>query len=274
MLDLLELLRNPFVLKALVAVLYISLISATIGSLMVYRGESFLLVGSAHAAMAGAALAMVVWAFLSVSVNPLLMATLFSLIVVMPYIAVRRRRSVQEVESFLGYLFATLVALAVLFISMLREYASQAWGLIVGDIMLLTVEDIVLLTALTAVALLIVVLFIRELLYVSFDPEGAEMISPHSAVFEVLYGIAVALAVVVLLKSVGALLIYVMLIAPPTFASRVSKSAYGAMQISFVTALAAGVLGIIAGAALNLAPSALMAVFVSIPYAVSAVRRR
>jgi len=271
----LEIFLNPFIFRALIAIILISVISATIGNLIFYRGESFLLVGSAHAAMAGAALVMVLSSYLLLRINPLVGALIFSVLIVIPYLIEREKKTFEELESFLGLIFAFTLAAAVFFISLLREYATQAWGLIIGDILLLTTSDVILLMILSALSVLVVLTFIRELLYISFDVESSLIIYPKSKIFEYLFGIALAAGVVVLLKSVGALLIYIFAIAPASVANRISNDAYRAMFLTFIISVTVGILSILIGVLFNIPPSTLAGLILALMYiAIELVRRK
>ncbi len=253
-------------LRGIVAVFLISIVSATVGSFSVFRSTTFLVSGIAHGALAGASLGI----FLSLSLfpaDPMLVALAFSLFfaVAIGY-AVRKN---ENVDVSTGVMFAFSMSLAVLFLAMLREYATVAWGLLIGDILLLSESDVQILLASVATIVLIFILFYRKMLFSIFDPESAEAMGLHVFRYNTLLFVLIAIGVVSLLKCVGAILVYALLIVPAAASRRMLRSVEGTILGAFIIALASGLGGLFLSTIIGFAPSAIAGLIASGIYAIA-----
>ncbi len=257
-------------IRGIVAMFLIAIVSATIGSFSVFRGSTFFVAGIAHGALAGAALGI----FISITffeINPLIVALLFSIFFALSIGFATRRK--EDVDIAVGVMFALSMSLAVLFLSMIREYATVAWGLIIGDVLLLSSGDLNILLASVMTVLIIFVLFYRKMLYVIFDRESAEAAGIRVSLHETLLFIMIAVGVVALLKCVGSILVYALLIVPAASSRRLFGSVPGTIVGAFVISLVSGLGGIALSMYLSVAPSALAGLIASAIYAISLLKR-
>ena len=276
MLDqILAVLSNPFFYRAIIAVVLISILAATVGSIIVFRGLSFLVSAIAHSALAGAALAIVLDQYgIIENMNPTVGALLFGIIMAV-FIGAYGKTEVREhMEVAIGVSFALSMSLAVLFISMMKEYSVEAWGLILGDILLLSTEDILLLIAISVIVAFIFVVFMREFIFVAFDAEGAKALGVNVKLYDMLMLILVASSTVVLLRGVGAILVYAVLVVPPAIANVVGKHVADVMVKAFIISVISGVIGIVVSFPLHVAPSAIIGIILVGLYAVTIAGRR
>jgi len=156
----------------------------------------------------------------------------------------------------------------------MKEYSIEAWALILGDILLLTINDIIILTIITIIDTFIFVLFMRIFVFLSFDPEGLRAIGVNVDVYHILMLVLIASATVVLLKGVGVILVYAVLVVPSAIANKIANDVLGVMKLSFVIALLSGVSGVFISTVLDIVPSALIGlILVFIYFIVSALKR-
>ena len=261
---------SMFLIRAIIAVILISIVAATIGSFSVFRGSTFLVSGIAHGALAGAALGIFI-ALNFFSVEPLLVAMLFSVLFALSigYFMYHK----ENADVAIGIMFAFSMSLAVLFLSMIREYASVAWGLIIGDILLLTEDDINLLIASVVTIVLLFLIFYRKMLFSIFDPESAEAVGIRPVLYETLLYVLIAIGVVSLLKCVGVILVYALLVVPAAAAKRVSKNISFCIGLAFVIALVSGLSGIYLSFFVDVAPSSLTGLVATAIYALTFLKK-
>jgi len=266
----LEYFTNPFILRALVAIIIMAAISGVIGSFTVFRGFSFLIAGIAHSAMAGAALAIFLDYYQIIPhLNPLAGALLFGFIVAFIVGYMIQKNGTETVDVAVGISFAMSMSLAILFISMIREYAVQAWGLIMGDLLLLTVFDLILLIIITSLTVFLTVLFYREMLLISFDMEYALALGLRVSLYNYLMLALITLSVIVLLKGVGAILVYVFLVIPAAAANNISKTVSMVMILATLFALISGLVGLFIAFFIDVAPSALAGLIALLIYVIT-----
>ncbi len=271
----LEILNNPFIVRAIIAIVLISFVSSAIGSLTIFREQSFLVAGIAHGALAGAALAIFLDYYrILPEMSPIAGATVFSVIMAVTVGFFSSRGSEAHMDVIIGITFSMAMSLAILFVSMIREYAVQAWGLIMGDLLLLTSMDLLFLIIISSITVFLVTLFYREFVLIAFDEEGARALGLKVLLYDYLLLILTALSTVVLLKGVGAILVYVMLIIPAAAANKLAKNASNVMILALLFSLISGFLGLILAIILDLAPSALAGLIATTIYVITLMIKR
>ncbi len=258
------------VMRGIIAMFLIALVSATIGSFSVFRGSTFFVAGIAHGALAGAALGIFV-SLTFFQVNPLLVALLFSVFFALSIGFAARRK--ESVDIAVGVMFAFSMSLAVLFLSMIREYASVAWGLIIGDVLLLSSSDLNILLVSVVTVLILFLVFYKKMLYVIFDRESAEASGIRVSLYDSLLFLLIAIGVVALLKCVGSILVYALLIVPAASSRRFFGSVGSTIAGALVISLISGLGGIALSMVANVAPSALAGLIASAIYAISLLKR-
>lgn len=269
----LDLLTSPYMIRALTALVLISVNAALAGSFTVFRGQSFLVAGAAHAALAGAALAIVLEVYGVFHMNPLFGGLIFAVLMALSAGYVSREGRSERSETAIGVAFAISMALAILFISLIPEYSSRAWGLLMGDLMLLTEGDILIMLIATVAVVALFVLFYREFLFISFDMEGAIAYGVRAARYNYLLTVLIAASSVVILKGVGAILVYAMLIAPAAAAHEGARSINGVITLSFLIALTSGLAGIAVSFFYPLSPGAVAGLIAGGIYFMKILRR-
>ncbi len=276
MLDgLLAILLNPLFYRALISVILISIVASTIGSVIVFRGMSFLVSAIAHSALGGAALAIVLDQYNIVEdLNPTLGALIFGIAMAM-FIGTYGKAEIREqMEIVIGISFALSMSLAVLFISIMREYSTSVWALILGDILLLSIEDVILLAVISIFVSFVFVLFMREFIHIAFDAEGARALGVNVRLYDMLLLILIASSTVVLLRGVGVILIYTVLVIPSAIANISGKHVADVILKAFIISITSGILGILLSFPLHVAPSALIGIILVCLYVIVATKKR
>jgi zinc transport system permease protein len=246
---LLEALSYDFMRHALLAVLLASLVCGVVGTLVVVNRMVFLAGGIAHAAYGGIGMA----AFFGFS--PFLGALGFSLATTGAISAVIRRNP-RGADAVVGALWAFGMALGVLFADRAPGYRVDLGSTLFGGLLAVGTEDLI---ATAAVALLGVGLaFFRyaDLLALSFDEEYARSRGvPTEALHRVLLVFS-ALAIVVLIRVVGLVLVIALLSIPPALAERSAPSLAALMVRSALLSALFGLIGLGLSYAFDLSPGA------------------
>ncbi len=261
----------PFLLRAIVAIFIISVNAAITGTFTVFRNVSFLVAGTAHAALAGAALALILES-LGFHVPVLLGGVLFAIFAAISAGYASGRGKVgrrEDTNTAIAISFALSMSLAVLFISMVREYAARVWGLLIGDLFLLSYSDLAIMFITTLLVIAITALFYRAFLYLSFDVEAAIASGVKVGLYDYLLLSTIALSVVAIMGGVGAILVFAMFVAPAAIAKRFAKSISHVFLLSFLISFSSGIAGIALSFYLPFSPGAMAAVIVSSTYFVS-----
>jgi ABC-type Mn2+/Zn2+ transport system permease subunit len=213
----LELLTYDFMQRSLLAAAMVGGLCSVIGVFVVLRGLAFMGAGTAHAAFAGVALGYLIgW-------PPLLMAILFGLATVWVTGWVEEKGRM-KLDVSIGILYTATMALAILFIGLMKTYNAEIYGYLFGNVLAVTSEELGIIAGLSIVVIGAIVLFSKELYFIAFDQEMAEASGvPARRIFFLLLTL-IALTVVISLKTVGAILVFAMILIPASTAYQLTHS--------------------------------------------------
>src|SRR5579885_3349825 len=213
----LELLSYDFMQRSLLAAALVGALCSVIGVFVVLRGLAFVGAGTAHAAFAGVTLAYLV------GLPPLPLAVLFGLATVWTT-GFMEETGKMKLDVSIGILYTATMALAILFIGLMKTYNAEVYGYLFGSVLSVTTEELTGILLLGLLVLGVVLAFSKELYFIAFDQEMAEASGvPARRMFYLLLTL-VALTVVVALKIVGAILVFAMVLSPASTAYQLTHS--------------------------------------------------
>jgi len=212
-----ELLSYDFMQRSLVAAALVGALCSVIGVFVVLRGLAFVGAGTAHAAFAGVALAYLL------SLPPLPLAILFGLGTVW-VTGILEERGRMKLDVSIGILYTATMALAILFIGLMKTYNAEVYGYLFGSVLSVTTEELRVILALSLLVVGTIGLFSKELYFIAFDQEMAEASGvPARRIYYLLLTL-IALTMVVSLKTVGAILVFAMVLIPASTAYQLTHS--------------------------------------------------
>jgi ABC-type Mn2+/Zn2+ transport system permease subunit len=212
-----ELLSYDFILRSLMAAALVGAVCSLIGVFVVLRGLAFIGAGTAHAAFAGVTLGYLL------GVSPLGLAIVFGLATAWTT-GLMEEKGRMKLDVSIGILYTSTMALAILFIGLMKGYNAEVYGYLFGSVLSVTPEELDTIQLLGLVVLGVMVLFSKELYFIAFDQEMAEASGvPARRIFYLLLTL-VALTVVVSLKTVGAILVFAMILIPASTAYQLTQS--------------------------------------------------
>lgn len=223
-----------------------------VGTWVVLRGMTFLGDALAHGVLPGLALATVV------GFNPVVGA-LVSAAVMLAGITVVSRRSRLPEDAAIGLLFVGMLALGVLIVSSGASFAGELTGFLFGGITSVTTGDVVLGAVVAATALASVVLGYRAFLVLSFNRSTAALVGMRPGLTHFVLLALIAATVVASFKTVGTLLVFALITAPPATAMQVVRRVPSVLVLSVVLAEVSVVVGLLVSWHARLAAGAAMA---------------
>jgi ABC-type Mn2+/Zn2+ transport system permease subunit len=229
-------LSEPFMQRALLGGILAALTTSVVGTWVVMRGLSFMGDALAHGVLPGIALAVVV------GFDVTLGAALSAVVMIGGINLVHRRSRLSE-DAGIGLLFVGMLALGVIIISRAGSYAGSLSGILFGDALGVTTGDLVLMAAGTAVALAASVVFYRPFLALAFNEQKAEVLGLRPSLANAVLLTLITLAVVTSFRTVGSLLVFGLLVAPPATAALVSRR----VPVMMVVAAGIGILAVLVG---------------------------
>jgi len=145
------------------------------------------------------------------------------------------RRGRNDVVTALALVM--MLALGAAFLSHTTEYAPEIFALLFGQVLGVSVTEILPVAALGVVCLLAVAFLYRPLLFSSAVPEIAEAHGVRVHRMEMAFLVVLALATAMTVPVVGALLIFRLMIGPPAAGRALASRPLTAMALSVGVAL-------------------------------------
>lgn len=233
---LIEPLRYSFMQTALLAAVMVGATCATIGVYVVLRRMAFIGDALAHTALPGLVVAYLNgWSLFGGAV-------VAGLLTALGIGWLSRREEVRE-DTAIGILFTGMFALGILLISTTRSFRDLS-HILLGNILGVTTNDLLLIAAVTAITLIVLFAFHKELELTSFDPTHAEVIGLQADRLRYLLLILLSLTVVTSIQVVGVVLTSAMLVTPAAAAALVTNRLPRMMLIAALIAIASGVIGL------------------------------
>lgn len=240
----LEILQYSFIQNAFIASFFVSIVAAVVGYFILVRGLTFAGHAFSHVGFAGAAGA--VW----FGIDPL-WGLLFFTVVAATAIG-SLGKELQERDITIGIIFTLALAFGVLFLFLYTGYAEEAYSILFGTILGISLVNVVITALFSLVTLGVIALLFRPLLFSSFDPEVAEAQGVPTKLLSIIFLILVAITVSISVQVVGVLLIFTLLVGPAATAMRITKSPYSAIGLAIVLGLLYSWVSIFLAAVTNL----------------------
>ena len=235
-------LAYDFFVRALVASALVGVACAVIGSFVVLKGMSFIGDAVSHAAFPG-----IVFAYMLGL--PIIIGGAVASIVTALGIGALTRRSGLRSDSIIGVLFAGMFALGVALFSSIPNYVGDLFHFLFGDVLGISVSDLLALSLLVLILLVVVRILWKELLFATFDPLGAGAAGLPVRRLDDLLLILIAVTIVISLQAVGIVLVVAMITTPAATAQMLVQR-FGKM---ISTAALIGVVSAVAGLYLSYA---------------------
>jgi len=268
-------LQYEFMLRGMAAAILVGIVCAILGTYIVLRGMAFFGDALAHAILPGVAVGYLIgggargpvfwWALLTAVISALGIG------------AISRSTRIKE-DTAIGIVFAGMFALGVALISTVQSYTADLTHFLFGDVLGVRTNDLWLILIFSGLIIILVFLFFKEFLVVSFDPILAATLRLPARLLDFLLMILIAVAIVVSLQTVGLAMMVAILVTPAATAYLLTRRLPVMMALSAAIAAISGVVGLYLSFYLGIASGAAIvltctAIFL-ITWIVSTLRNR
>lgn len=228
--------QYDFILRALLAGCLAAVTCSLIGTWVVIRGMSFMGDALAHGVLPGIAVAFIVGVDIAIGafVSALVMVIGINLV---------NRASRLSGDTGIGLLFVGMLALGVVIISRTRSFTGDLTSFLFGSVLGVRSTDIWLQSIAAIITLLAVLLLHRLFLALSFNADKAASLGMRPRLAHLAMLALIALAIVASFRTVGTLLVFGLLIAPPATAALVVRR----VPTMMITACLVGIASIFIG---------------------------
>ena len=227
--DLASLFHYEFMVHAFEAGTIVAIVAGAIGYFVVLRASSFAAHALSHIGFAGATGAVVI------GVSPVFGLLAFTLVSGMTIGALGNRLRGRDVT--IGIVLAWTLGLGVLFISLYRGYATEAYALLFGEILGISATDVAITLVAGIVTVIALIAVYRPLLFSSVDEDLASAKGVPVTVLSIVFMAILAVAVTEAVQVVGVLLIFALIVTPAAIAVRFTSRPFIAILTGIVLAL-------------------------------------
>ena len=228
---------DDFFIRALIAGLGIALVTGPLGCFVVWRRLSYFGDTLAHSALLGVTMAYTL--DLNIAISVFLISSVIALILIQ-----LQKKTNLPGDALLGLLAHSSLAVGLVVIGFLTFIRFDIMGLLFGDILAVTTDDLLIIWTGGALILSVLKLIWKPLFAstVNYELAEAEGLNPDRA--KAIFTILMAAVIAISIKMVGLLLITGMLIIPAAMARNISDSPQKMVIFSIIGGLLSVVLGL------------------------------
>ena len=232
--------------RALVAAVTVGVVCSVLGTYIVLRGMAFFGDALAHTILPGVVVAFLLgW--------PLVIGALIMGVVTALGIGALTGKGVLKEDTAIGVVFAGFFALGVAMLSATGSYTVDLAHFLFGNLRGVDTVDLWVTLVLGGIVLLVIFLFYKEFLVITFDPVLATALRLPTVFLRYLLFVLIAVAIVVALQVVGIALMLAILVTPAAAASLLTRRLPSMMVVAAIIGASSGVIGLYASFYLNIA---------------------
>nr|WP_216366326.1 metal ABC transporter permease [Geobacillus sp. BMUD] len=242
--------RNAFVAGVLTG-----FTAPLLGVFIVVRRLSLIADALSHVTLAGIAAGLLLGSAVpaAASWSPLYIGMSFS---VVASLLVEKLRAVYRhyEELAIPIILSAGIGLSVIFISMANGFTTDLFSYLFGSVSAVSRADVWTAFAVAAAAVMVILMFYKELFLLSFDEEYARVSGVRTTLIHFLFIVLVALVIAASMRIVGVLLISSLMTLPVAASIRIAKSFKQAIGFSILFGELAVIAGLWAAYELDWAP--------------------
>ncbi|MGL6136030.1 MAG: metal ABC transporter permease, partial [Planktothrix sp.] len=150
----------------------------------------------------------------------------------------------QRADTIIGVMWAIGMAIGIIFIDLTPGYKVDLMSYLFGSILTVPPSDLILMLILNMVIGVMIFLFYKELVAISFDPVFAETRNLPVDQLYLMLIVAIALTVVMVMKVVGLILVIALLTIPAAISGQFVKDLKQMMVFSSILGIVFTTLGL------------------------------
>lgn len=233
-----EMLSYPFVVRALVGGILVSLCCALLGVSLVLKRYSMIGDGLSHVSFGALSIAVAAgWSPLKVSIPLVVLAAFFLL-------RITEHGKVKS-DAAIAMISASSLAVGIIVTSLTTGMTTDVSSYMFGSILAMSREDMYLSVVLSLVVLGMFVICYNKVFAVTFDESFAKATGVRVSAYNLLIAVLTAITIVLGMRMMGAMLISSLVIFPALTSMRVFKSFLGVVVSSGVVSVVCFFIGLI-----------------------------
>ena len=234
-----EMLSYPFLVRALIGGMLVSLCASLLGVSLVLKRYSMIGDGLSHVSFGALSVALAVgWSPLKVSIPVVVVSAFFLLRIT--------ENSRIKSDAAIAIISASALSVGIIVTSLTTGMTTDVNSYMFGSILAMSREDVSLAVGLSAVVLGLFLLCYNKLFAVTFDENFAKATGVNVGFYNVVIAVLTAVTIVLGMRMMGAMLISSLIIFPCLTSMRAFKSFAGVVISSGILSLICFFLGMVA----------------------------
>ena len=216
-----EMMSYPFIVRALIGGVLVSLCASLLGVSLVLKRYSMIGDGLSHVSFGALSVALAAgWSPLKISIPVVVLAAFFLL------------RITER-----GKISASALAIGIIVTSMTTGMTTDVSSYMFGSILAMSKEDVRFAAVLSVIVLGLFLFCYNKIFAVTFDENFARATGVNVSIYNVLIAVLTAVTIVIGMRMMGAMLISSLIIFPSLTAMRIFKSFRGVVIVSGVLSI-------------------------------------
>lgn len=244
-----NLIFSPLFLRAMAAGVFLALAFGLLGVFLVLRRDAMISHGLSHVAFAGVALGLLL------NLLPVVFSILMCLLGSVLILKLKEQTKLPG-DTAIGILSSAGMALAVLLISIKKDFGAELMSYLFGDILAISSEEVYISSLLAITVVTAVAFNFHRLLFMTFDRESALVSGLPAGRLDRLLVILTSITIVLGLRTVGLLLVTGLTVIPAASALQISRNFRQTLFLSSLFSLISIPGGIVLAYLFNLPASA------------------
>ena len=261
-----EILQYGFMQRALVSGVAVAITCSVVGLFLVLRRQSLFADALSHMAFGGIAIG------LFANLYPIWTAFIVSIFAALGITKLRESTKIPP-DSAVAVLLSAGLAVGVILIGLSGGFTLDLYSFLFGSILLVSMQDQEIILVASALILTILYFIYRELVYIAFDEEQAQVSGINVSRLNYIFIVLASIVVITSIRLVGVLLISSLIVIPNITAMMFGKGFKKTAMISVSIGILSVLTGIVISYIMNLAPGGTI-VLVSVTVFLAAIITR
>ncbi len=253
------LLQAGFIQRAFIISIIIAILCSVLSIFIVLKRVSLIGDGLAHTAFGGLALGYFIQGIFVAFFSQYVPWLIAGVIVVLGSIGITKAMRSTKIsgDAAVAVFLQLGLAIGITLLSLTRV-GIRIESLLFGSILLVSFEQILVALVIAVITISIILLFFKELVYVTFDETQARASGIRTWFYDYLISVLAGIVVIVSIPIVGVLLISALLVLPALTSIQFTKSFRQTVILSPIVGLATVVLGVLFSVVFDVAPGGMI----------------
>lgn len=232
-----EIFSYPFMVKAIISGLLISICSALLGVVLVLKKYSMIGDGLSHVGFGALAVAT------ALNKEPIIVSIPIVVIVSFFLLKISENKKIKG-DSAIALISTSSLAIGIMILSMTTGMNTDVSNYLFGSILGLTKVDVILTIILSIFVIIIFVLFYNKIFAITFDENFSKATGINVNLYNIIIAFLTSLIIVLGMRTMGSLLISSLMIFPTLTSMRVFKSFKAVVINSLIISIICFLVGI------------------------------